>query len=321
MKPTSWIVSFIFVALGVACSAEAPAQVGPGKAAPSGPKLPSPTESAKTRSTFGSYWYQGLAELNRFSLEQSRYGEIHKGEAVQIYVTEDFLTDKQVKYEFGDRSSAVGILKLNAYRRFYTGLYPYNLLTSVFTPVGGASRSPLKVTFSAQEWCGHVYSQLNLRGGKYEGIGHSYFQAEADSTFSLPDVLLEDDVFVRIRRDPSRLPTGAMKVVPAMHYLRLLHKDPRALDATATLKDASTTEYGEGLKVYEIRYAGVRRVFRVFYEPAFPYQILGFEEESPGLGGRVLTTKAKRTHAALIDYWNRNGNRDAPLRDSLGLEW
>ena len=43
---------------------------------------------------FGDYWYQGKAELNRFELSQVRYGEIRKGDAVLIFVTEDFLKDK-----------------------------------------------------------------------------------------------------------------------------------------------------------------------------------------------------------------------------------
>jgi len=31
---------------------------------------------------FSDYWRQGLAELNRYRLEQVRYGEVHEGDAV-----------------------------------------------------------------------------------------------------------------------------------------------------------------------------------------------------------------------------------------------
>ncbi len=50
---------------------------------------------------FKGYWYQGKAELTRYQLEQARYGEIHSGDAVLIFVTENFLLDKQVKHEHG----------------------------------------------------------------------------------------------------------------------------------------------------------------------------------------------------------------------------
>ena len=36
---------------------------------------------------FGDYWYQGKAELSRYDLKQVRYGEIHQGDAVLIFVT------------------------------------------------------------------------------------------------------------------------------------------------------------------------------------------------------------------------------------------
>ncbi len=54
-----------------------------------------------TAEEFKRFWLQGFAEISRFELEQVRYGEIHKGDAVLIYVTEEFLIDKQVKSEQG----------------------------------------------------------------------------------------------------------------------------------------------------------------------------------------------------------------------------
>ena len=48
---------------------------------------------------FGKYWYQGQAELNTYDLEQYRYGEKRNGEAVLIFVTEDFSREKQVKLD------------------------------------------------------------------------------------------------------------------------------------------------------------------------------------------------------------------------------
>jgi hypothetical protein len=41
---------------------------------------------------FKDYWYAGEAEITSYELEQARYGEIRKGHAVLIYVTEEFST-------------------------------------------------------------------------------------------------------------------------------------------------------------------------------------------------------------------------------------
>ena len=76
------------------------------------------------------------------------------------------------------------MLKLNAVRDFQTGIYDYNVMTSVFARV--APGWPLaKVSFSSQEWCGHVYHQLLPRAGSMEGVFHSYFDGEADGTDDL----------------------------------------------------------------------------------------------------------------------------------------
>ncbi len=45
------------------------------------------------------YWTQGKAEVNVYELSQNRYKENHPGQLVSVFVTEDFLTDKQVKNE------------------------------------------------------------------------------------------------------------------------------------------------------------------------------------------------------------------------------
>lgn len=85
---------------------------------------------------FGDYWHQGLAEVSGYTLKQARYGEMHEGDAVLVFVTEDISKNKQVKL---DDPAAAGddrlpVLKLNALKRFNTGIYTYSLMQSVFTP-------------------------------------------------------------------------------------------------------------------------------------------------------------------------------------------
>lgn len=266
------------------------------------------------------YWYSGEAELTRYKLEQARYGEIHKGDAVLIFVTEDFRTDQQVKYEGGPKGNVTSVLKLNNTKRFWTGIYPYSLITSSFSPVDG--QPTLKVSTSAQEWCGHSYSQLNLRNGQYEGLLHSYFQAEGDQEFSLEATLLEDEVWSMIRMRPQDLPTGAISLIPGTQYLRLKHREFQVEKASASLISIKDPELSAApLTKYRIEYEAFSRVLEITFETAFPYTIVAWEEQQadPGKSG-MLTTRATRTHSIKSPYWGQNSLADSVMRQRLGFE-
>ena len=144
-----------------------------------------PQFGAPTREQFHDYWYNHGAELSRFSLQQMRYGEIHEGDAVFVFVTEKMNPDTQIKAEHPGEKD-IAILKLNAVRKFFTGIYPYSIMTSIFAPVDVQNYPlPLKISSSIQEWCGHVYTQMNLNEDEYRVRLHSYFEGEGDKDFSL----------------------------------------------------------------------------------------------------------------------------------------
>ena len=266
---------------------------------------------------FGRYWSQGKAELTRYELRQARYGEIHTGEAMFIFVTEPFLPDRQVKLERGDPSKGVTVLKLNSVRKFFTGIYPYSLMTSTFTPVSFDPNraSTLKVASSSQEWCGQTFTQLNLRNGRYEGALRSYFEDEGDRAFGFPAGWLEDELWTRIRLAPETLPVGVVQVVPGLQYARLWHKDLRPEKAEATL----TPDGREN--VYTLDYSAIPRKLVIRFEREFPYKIGSWEETQPGAfdGSPLLTTKAVATRSLMLDYWKRHDNTDAHYRKELGL--
>jgi len=48
-------------------------------------------------SSFSAYWYPNGAEISRYDLKQVRYGEVHSGDAVLIFVTESMNPALQVK--------------------------------------------------------------------------------------------------------------------------------------------------------------------------------------------------------------------------------
>ena len=129
-----------------------------------------------------NYWSQGKAEVNVYEVSQNRYQENHSGQLVSVFVTEDFLTDKQVKNERYVNENSAWILKNIQLKKFTTGFYDYSLFNSVFTPIN-RNKFPksLKVSASSQEWCGTMYTQFNLiLDTDYKVEHRSYFESEGD---------------------------------------------------------------------------------------------------------------------------------------------
>lgn len=270
----------------------------------------------RTRQTgedFRGYWYQGKAEVNSYELSQARYGELREGEAALIFVTEPFLPIKQVK---ADRPGEEGIpvLKLNASKKFLTGIYPYSIMESTFSPIRTTDR-PIKNTLSVQEWCGQVYVQLNNREG-FELESHSYFESEADQSFRLPEHYLESEVWNLIRIDPSELPLGEFKMIPSFEYSRLYHREIKAYQASGKIaKEGSNS-------MYSLHYPELGRTLSITFETDFPHGIQAWEEtRSDGYrsDAREWSTKAKLKKRLLIPYWQLNANKDLVYRDSLEL--
>src|SRR5690606_22038854 len=175
---------------------------------------------------FKQYWYGGKAEISSYKLSQSRYGEQREGTAVLVFVTEDFSRTKQVKLDNPDKAAndKVNVLKLNFMKQFVTGVYPYSMMQSVFTPViRHQDEHSLKTTMSTQEWCGQVYVQMNYSDKGYDVKSHSYFEEEADQSYQIDRAILEDELWNIIRLDHTALPEGTFKIIPALFHSRLNH--------------------------------------------------------------------------------------------------
>jgi hypothetical protein len=278
---------------------------------------------APTRIQFQDYWYNHGAELSRFSLQQMRYGEIHEGDAVFVFVTEKMNPDTQIKVDHPGEKD-IAILKLNAVRKFFTGIYPYSIMTSIFAPVDVQNYPlPLKISSSTQEWCGHVYTQMNLNEDEYRVRLHSYFEGEGDKDFSLQKALPEDALWTLIRLAPGSLPRGEFIMIPGTVYARLAHRPLSAQKAVADLSpsDEKSIE-GNPLVIYEINFPDEARTLRIYFEKDFPHRIQKWHETYKGRigsGAKVLTTRATRTHTIMDPYWKHHSNKDRRRLESLGL--
>lgn len=262
---------------------------------------------------FKDYWYAGKAEVNAYNLDQSRYGENRPGKAMLIFVTEGFSKSKQVKLDSPDEAGndKISVMKLNYTKNFVTGIYPYSMMLSSFTPISrNQFPNTLKVTMTSQEWCGHVYSQMNLMKNKYEVNNYSYFEKEGDSHFSIDKILLEDELFNLIRIDPDHIPLGNIKILPGLFFTRLKHENLKPVEATLSKQvDAGKTSY-------TLQFSA--RTLTIHVDNVFPFKILGWDEEFSE-GDNTYHTSATLDKTLYTDYWRKNKNEFSPLRDSLGL--
>ncbi len=262
---------------------------------------------------FKYYWYAGDAEITSYKLEQARYGEIREGKAVLIYVTEPFLPDVQVKAD-NKHPENVPVLKLNATKKYLTGIYPYSIMGSTFYPVHD-NQHAIKTSLSVQEWCGHVYSQLNNRK-EFEFTSHSYFEGEADEQLTLEKTHLENELWNKIRIDPDGLPQGKIAIIPSLEYFRVQHAPVQSYTANATL-----TVEGKSTS-YTLEYQDTPRKLTIHFNSEFPYQIESWEEEFKsgyGPGAKLMTSRGTKLNTLKTPYWRQNSNKFVRLRDSLQL--
>lgn len=273
----------------------------------------STTPKKKLPEGFKKHWYAGKAEISSYQLEQARYGEMRTGNAVLIYVTEGFLPKEQVKAD-NPNTHTIPILKLNATKNFNTGIYPYSIMQSTFYPVSD-NQHALKISSSMQEWCGHVYTQLNNRE-HFEIVSHSYFEGEADKEFTLNKAVLENEIWTKIRIHPEELPQGNLTVIPSFEFCRLKHKEIKAYTAKASSKQDTLTT------TYTLEYPELQRTLSITYQTSFPHEIEEWTETfSSGFGAstKMLTTKATKIKSIRSPYWTKNNNTDEVLREELGL--
>ncbi|MEI6084448.1 MAG: hypothetical protein WCS70_09125 [Verrucomicrobiota bacterium] len=250
---------------------------------------------------FDTYWRDGKAELDGYRLTVSRYGQERAGQAVLIYVTEPFSESKRVKAD-QPGPDTIDVFKLNIVRDFQTGLYDYNTMVSVF--VRSADLTPVKISFSSAEWCGHVYEELLFYPGKITGDYFSYFEGETGpQQLDRPaGGIVEDELLIALRG--LRGAFGERKAVPFLPgvlFSRLAHKP--LVWTTADISCAGN--------VYTVKIAD-GRTGKFTVEEAYPHRILRWE--------LLPDVKAELTGTIRVPYWQLHRNGDEKYLKELGLK-
>jgi len=266
-------------------------------------------------------WYEGKSEISVYELKQNRYNGVHDGEAVMIFVTEDFLKDKQVKNDNYTSKFSTPILKNNQIRKFATGLYDYSMFTSVFTEaIDTKNNNTLKITTSSQDWCGQSFLQINKQERSYKIRGFSYFENEGDTDKTIDKNLIVDEIFNLIRMDDEKLPIGNLKAIPSTVYNRLKHQKLKSYEAKAIKIPYQGSLTNEAATVYVIKFPELNLKYEFIYLNNNLRDILQWKESYPSaFDGQVRETVATRKSNQWVDYWNKNNVKDSTLRQGLKL--
>jgi hypothetical protein len=202
-------------------------------------------------------------------------------------------------------------------KNFITGIYPYSMMTSVFTPLDSGARYH-KIASSMQEWCGNTYAQINCKGSRMRLRSYSYFEEEGDlDTVLFNTQLLEDDTWNLIRLHPRTLPLGEHFMFPSLMYCRLAHIPIQAYRVFAKIKTDKKQQ------VYTLEYPQLQRTISIWFNTAYPHEIEKWEEsylDGFGKDSRVLITRATRKKRIWTDYWNKHKTTDKKLREQLGFK-
>lgn len=267
---------------------------------------------------FNERWFDGTAEMSGYRVTTSRYGAPRLAEVVLIYVTEPLHRETLIKDDRARDSERLHVLKLNMSLRFQTGIYPYSVFTSTFSPVKdyGLERfSPAKITLTSQEWCGHVFHGVWPSPGRMREELISYFAEEGEvmRTRRIPDgVLFEDALLVQLRELDGPFHDGKPfrgQVMPSLWNTRKAHQpfEPRTCTIERAVK--KSTEALEAHTLFTLSCDDYTRAYRI--EQAQPHRVLGWDA-SDGETATLLKT-------ANLKYWELNAPGDESHRERIGL--
>jgi len=261
------------------------------------------------------------SELDGYRLTVTRYGEERTGTCVMVYVTEPFSESKRVKVDDPDANpdDTFEVLKLNLIRNFQTGIYDYNTMVSVFART--SNFSPVKISFSSAEWCGHVFENLLFYPDSVTGYYDSYFEGESGRVELDNPVggIAEDNLFILLRGlKGAFLGAGGkrdVRLLPSTYAGRLMHEPPLWVNAVITrAAKQQTIKVPAGdfdVMVYTVTIDGGREG-TYYIEQAYPHRVIRWN--------MLPDVKAELTGSKRLVYWELKGNGGEEHLRSLGLE-
>ncbi|HAA58429.1 MAG TPA: hypothetical protein DCE42_26940 [Myxococcales bacterium] len=266
---------------------------------------------------FWKHWGDGKGELTGYKGKVSRYGQLRDATAALVYVTETMDRRKWIKDDSVRSPYRVPVLKLNYALKFQTGIYPYSVLTSVFTAVGKwreESFPPVKVTLTAQEWCGHIFHGIWPGQDDVVSKVFSYFASEGEQAERIKTgkgALYEDALMIQLRELDGAFAGGkdwSGSLIPSLWTTRKAHRALRPVQATIARKQSLLGT--QKVHHFTLKYKGVLRDFYV--ERGGDHRLLRWTSSD---GEDMRLQKTKR-----LAYWGLSGPGGKSYRKQIGLK-
>lgn len=321
LKRVPYALTAILTAILVAAGCSAPKSEGPVQ------KITYTPDAPQFDAAFWSHWSDGKAELAGYDLAYPRYGERRSGVAATIFVTEPFSNSMRVKADPGKHPGpdVFPVMKLNLIKDFQTGIYDYNTMLSAFIalePVNGRpAGAATKLSYSSQEWCGHVWHQLLFDERAIRSTLHSYFDGEADERKEVEYPLngMSEDalpLWARGMTGPILIPgeTRRVQVLTSLQNARETHTPLSWSEATLRRgRSAETLTVPGGTFEVERWSAEFEkgRLLTFYVEQIPPRRIIRWESSS---GERADLLGSER-----LEYWKMNGREGEKELSKLGL--
>lgn len=279
---------------------------------------------------FWDHWGDGQAELSGYRMTISRYGEPREAELALILVTEPHDRRTWIKDDEVESPDRVEVLKLNQHVEFLTGIYPYSVMTSLFSPVedwGGATEErfqPVRIVHGVQEWCGAYSHRIWPGPESFRSLRLSYFAHEGERLREVEAhrdrTLYEDALLVQLRELDGPFADGGDwegLLVPELWRLRSGHGGTEPVPARITRHPGDSVHLaGEEAAApvpatrFELEAGDYHRTFWV--EEEAPRRVLAWETS---LGDRAELLATER-----LAYWELNRPGDEAWREALGLD-
>ena len=274
---------------------------------------------------FWDHWGDGRAEIDGYSLTQPRYGELRRGTAVAIFVTETMNASSRVKTDSLRPRDGIPVMKLNLLKDFQTGIYDYQTMLTVFWSLEShLDREPgsaAKAVFSSQEWCGQVFHEILPGRDDVHSISHSYFEGEGDQSLRIgrpADGILRDELFFLVRGfivpGIERGDSIQRSLLTSLETARLAHTD--LTWQTVEIRRSSETH---GIDVaagtfdvdrYSVGNAD-GNLLSIDVEVAPPHRIIRWETRAGEIAELTGTTR--------VAYWQLQKTSDVTHLKDLGL--
>ena len=287
-----------------------------------------PPAAVFTSDLFATHWNDGRAEVNGYDLVVPRYGAFRRGVAVAVFVPEPFGNAARVKAEQANHplQDIFQVMKFNLIEDFPTGVYDYNVMTSVFVAMPGVNGlptgSPTKISFSAQEWVGQTYEQLLFDKPGIRRSRHGYTDGEGDvrELLNYPAGGISEDALLLWARGMAQpfLAPGQSVTLPLLRSMKVV----RMAHAPITWNNA---EFSRGARIEKVRVPAAefdveqyrvatldgRRTWHIFVEAAFPNRVVKWDV-SDG-------TRAELIGSERMAYWKMNGPGYEDALSKIGL--